>query len=93
MSPWTHADLRGGRARGARAARLMRADGLVGVHRLRIVRTTMRGGLELVLVGAIDDATGLVTAAVFRDQQDPRKSSLGDTLAVRPAGERAAQAG
>ena len=28
------------------------------------------GGPELVLVGAIDDATGLVTAAVFRDQED-----------------------
>jgi len=27
-------------------------------------------GPELVLVGAIDDATGLVTAAVFRDQED-----------------------
>ena len=29
-----------------------------------------RAGPELVLVGAIDDATGLVTAAVFRDQED-----------------------
>jgi len=27
-------------------------------------------GPELVLVGAIDDATGIVTAAVFRDQED-----------------------
>jgi hypothetical protein len=27
-------------------------------------------GPELVLIGAIDDATGLVTAAIFRDQED-----------------------
>jgi hypothetical protein len=56
---------------------ILRSEGIASPRRRRSPRYRSRrprmgaeGTPELVLVGAIDDATGLVAAAVFRDQED-----------------------